>query len=236
MGTDPPIKQRPYRVSNAEVEIMEAEIDQYLEFDLLRLSYPSGTITPRLETLQGCWFYIEDEEVLWGRDQIAFLGHIVTPTGILPNPEKVKAIMNAARPQAPHTVHTFLGFTSYFRRRIIEPTILVYPDFSHYFKLYVDSSRLAVEAYLMQTVDGGKRVVAYASKLLVGSEKNWIYKTDGTSENECWGIVWATRKFRCYLDRTEFGLYTDHKALVWVFNENTRTTNAKLARWAMELS
>jgi hypothetical protein len=27
--------------------------------------------------------------------------------------------------------------------------------------------------------------VAYASKLLVGSEKNWIRKEDGTSEIEC---------------------------------------------------
>ncbi|EGZ21873.1 hypothetical protein PHYSODRAFT_434092, partial [Phytophthora sojae] len=49
-------------------------------------------------------------------------------------------------------------------------------------------------------------------------------------------IVWATRKFRCYLDRNEFDLYTDHKALTWVFSEGNRTRNAKLAHWAMELS
>ncbi|KAE9353801.1 hypothetical protein PR003_g3692 [Phytophthora rubi] len=209
----------------------------------------------------------------WGRNQVAFLGHIVTPTGILPNPEKVKAVMNVARPHDLHTVRAFLGLTSYFRRyipgyadilapierlkvkgadfvwnedceaaflqlkrRLVEPPILVYPDSSQRFKLYVDSSRLAVGACLMQTVDGRERVVAYASKLIVGSKKNWIYRTDGTSEIECWGIVWATRKFRCYLDRTEFDLYTDHQALRWVFNENNRTTNAKLTRWAMELS
>ncbi|OWZ11331.1 RNA-dependent DNA polymerase [Phytophthora megakarya] len=88
----------------------------------------------------------------------------------------------------------------------------------------------------MQTINGRDRVVAYASKLLVGSERNWIRKEDGTSEIECWGIVWATRKVRCYLDRQEFDLYTDHKALTWVFNENNRTGNAKLACWAMELS
>ncbi|KAE9343021.1 hypothetical protein PF008_g9891 [Phytophthora fragariae] len=40
----------------------------------------------------------------------------------------------------------------------------------------------------------------------------------------------------CYLDRTEFDLFTDHKALIWVFSEGNRTMNAKLARWAMELS
>ncbi|KAE9186373.1 hypothetical protein PF004_g23106 [Phytophthora fragariae] len=209
----------------------------------------------------------------WGRDQVAFLGHIVTPSEILPNQEKVKAVMNVKRPHDLHTVRAFLGLTSYFRRyipgyaaisapierlkakgvlfnwdddceaafvqlkrKLVEPPILVYPDFSKRFKLYVDSSKLAVGACLMQTVDGRERVVAYASKLLVGSEKNWINKQDGTSEIECWGIVWATRKFRCYLDRREFDLYTDHKALTWVFSETNRTSNAKLARWTMELS
>ncbi|KAG6624031.1 uncharacterized protein IUM83_02216 [Phytophthora cinnamomi] len=44
------------------------------------------------------------------------------------------------------------------------------------------------------------------------------------------------RVSRCYLDRNEIDLYTDHKALTWVFNEGNRTSNAKLARWAMELS
>ncbi|POM79646.1 Uncharacterized protein PHPALM_2626, partial [Phytophthora palmivora] len=122
------------------------------------------------------------------------------------------------------------------KRKLLEPPILVYPDFNKRFKLYVDSSKLAVGACLMQEVAGRDRAIAYASKLLVGSEKNWVNHQDGTSEIECWGIVWATRKFRCYLDRCEFDLYTDHKALLWVFSDANRTSNAKLARWAMELS
>ncbi|KAE8997864.1 hypothetical protein PR003_g19647 [Phytophthora rubi] len=41
------------------------------------------------------------------------------------------------------------------------------------FKLYVDSSHHAVGACLMQVADGRNRVVvAYASKLLTGSQKN----------------------------------------------------------------
>ncbi|KAE8988260.1 hypothetical protein PR003_g22354 [Phytophthora rubi] len=34
----PPIKQRPYRVSNAEGDVMEAEIQQYLELGIMRPS------------------------------------------------------------------------------------------------------------------------------------------------------------------------------------------------------
>ncbi|KAE9069317.1 hypothetical protein PF010_g26706 [Phytophthora fragariae] len=226
-----------------------------------------------LERFRDAGFKLKMKKCKWGRVQVAFLGHIVTPSGILPNPEKVKSVMNVKRPHDLHTVRAFLGLTSYFRRyilgyagisapierlklkgaafvwtddceaafmqlkrKLIEPPILVYPDFSKRFKLYVDSSKQAVGACLMQTVDGRDRVVAYASKLLVGSEKNWIHRQDGTSEIECWGIEWATRKFRCYLDRQKFDLFTDHKALTWVFDAGNRTSNAKLVRWAMELS
>ncbi|KAE9010335.1 hypothetical protein PR001_g15111 [Phytophthora rubi] len=97
----------------------------------------------------------------------------------------------------------------------MKPTILVYPDGKKRFKLNVDSSRYAVGACLMQEVDDRDRVVAYASKLLTGSQKNWITKQDGISEIECWGVVWATRAFRCYLDKRGFDLYRDHQALTW---------------------
>ncbi|GMF25488.1 unnamed protein product [Phytophthora fragariaefolia] len=120
------------------------------------------------------------------------------------------------------------------KRALVKPPILMYPDMTKRFKLYVASSRYAVGAWLMRVVDGKDRVVAYASKLLTGSQKNWINKHDGFSEIECWGVVWVTRKFRCYLDKRQFDLY-DHLALTWVFSPGNRTSNSKLARWAMEL-
>ncbi|KAG3143012.1 hypothetical protein PI126_g14804 [Phytophthora idaei] len=168
----------------------------------------------------------------WGRDQVAFLGHIVTPTGILPNPEKAKAVMNIERPHDLHTARAFLGLTSYFRRYVpgfaaiaaalerlkqkgvafrwnddcevafrqlqralVKPPILVYPNFKKRFKIYVDSSHLAAGACLVQEVDKRDRAIAYASKMLVGSQRNWVNKTSGATEIECWGTVWATRKF-----------------------------------------
>ncbi|OWZ04432.1 hypothetical protein PHMEG_00023673 [Phytophthora megakarya] len=113
-----------------------------------------------LERFRKAGFTLKMKKYKWGRDRVAFLGHILTPSSILPNPEKV-----------------FLGLTSYFRRyipgytgistpierlkvkgaafvwtsdweaaflqlkrRLIEPPILIYPDFSKRFKLYVDSS------------------------------------------------------------------------------------------------
>ncbi|OWY99807.1 hypothetical protein PHMEG_00029131 [Phytophthora megakarya] len=69
-----------------------------------------------LERFRKASFKLKMKKGKWGRDQKAFLGHIVTPSGILPNPEKVKALMNVKRPHDIHTVQTFLGLSSNFRR------------------------------------------------------------------------------------------------------------------------
>ncbi|KAG3173115.1 hypothetical protein PC116_g24087 [Phytophthora cactorum] len=62
-------------------------------------------------------------------------------------------------------------------------------------------------------MDGNDRVVAYARKLLAGSQTDRIIKQDSILEIECWGVVLSTRKFRSFLDKREFYLYTDHPAL-----------------------
>ncbi|KAE8876517.1 hypothetical protein PF010_g15789 [Phytophthora fragariae] len=71
-----------------------------------------------LERFRNAGFKLKMKKCKWGRAQVAFLGHIVTPSGILPNPEKVKSVMNVKRPHDLHTVRAFLGLTSYFRRYI----------------------------------------------------------------------------------------------------------------------
>jgi len=82
--------------------------------------FPTHLIRLRqvLERFRSAGFKLKMKKCHWGRDQVAFLGHIVTPTGILPNPEKAKAVMNIERPHDLHTVRAFLGLTSYFRRYI----------------------------------------------------------------------------------------------------------------------
>ncbi|OWZ19266.1 Retrovirus-related Pol Polyprotein from transposon 412 [Phytophthora megakarya] len=156
-----------------------------------------------LERFRKTGFKLKMKKCHWGRDPVAFLGHLVTPTG---NPEKVKTVMNAKKSHDLHTLRAFLSLTSYFRRyipgfaasaaplgrlkqkdvafhwdrdcdtaflqlqrKLVKPSILVYPDFTKRFKLYVDSSHLAVRVCLMQEMNGRDRAVAYASKIRTGS-------------------------------------------------------------------
>ena len=258
-GDAAPIKQRPYRVSKREEEIMEAEIEQYLELGLIRQSIspwaspvlmirkPDGSIRfcidyrklnsvtkkdcypmPRVDDLldvlgkaklfstmdvasgywnvpmdensiqktaftckfglyewlvmpfglcnavpaferlmenilvdyrwRTCLVYLDDviifsenfgdhliriRQVLnkfreagfklkmskchWGRSSVSFLGHIVTPAGILPNPEKVKSVMKIKPLKDVAEVRAFLGLTGYFRRFIKDYATITAP-------------------------------------------------------------------------------------------------------------
>ncbi|ETI41661.1 hypothetical protein L915_12819 [Phytophthora nicotianae] len=64
----------------------------------------------------------------------------------------------------------------------------------------------------MHDVDGRDRVVASASKLITGLRKIGS-GSKTTIQIKCWGIVWATPKFRYYSDKHEFDLYADHKVV-----------------------
>ncbi|KAH9085757.1 hypothetical protein Ae201684P_005459 [Aphanomyces euteiches] len=216
-------------------------------------------------------FKLKMSKCKWGRSSVPFLGHIVTPAGILPNPEKIKSVLRVKALKDASQVRAFLGLAGYFRRfvrdfskiaapltnlltaeqfiwstacdealeslkrSLVSPPILAHPDFDLPFSIWVDASHIAVGSVLMQKQQNKNRVIAYASQSLTKAQQKWISKEMGISEIECWGIVLATRKFRPYIDRRHFDIYTDHEALTWLFNTGSRSGNHKLARWAMEI-
>ncbi|KAH9125831.1 hypothetical protein AeMF1_003624 [Aphanomyces euteiches] len=224
-----------------------------------------------LSCLQAAGFKLKMSKCKWGKTSVAFLGHIVTPAGILPNPEKVKSVLKIRPLRNVAEVRAFLGLAGYFRRfikgfaaisrpleklktaevfqwthecdealnilkrKLVSPPILAYPDFDKPFFILVDACPVAVGAVLMQRQDNRDRVIAYASQALDATQQKWIHKKDGISEIECYGIVWATKKFRPYIDRRPFTIYTDHSALVWLFKTGSHSSNGKLARWAVHL-
>jgi hypothetical protein len=232
----------------------------------------------RLDQVLNCFrlagFKLKMSKCKWGCNSVAFLGHIVTPAGVLPNPEKVKSVLKIKPLKNIAEVRSFMGLASYFRRfvknfasiakpiedlktmilfrwsqecdealdklkrALTSPPILAYPDFSDKaaeFKVYTDACPIAVGAVLMQEQKGAQRVIAYASQALDATQRRWIAKDAGTSEIECYGIVWALQKFRPYLDQRHFTLYTDHAALKWLMTKTATSTNPKLSRWISQI-
>lgn len=56
---------------------------------------------------------------------------------------------------------------------LVEPPILAFPDFSKPFVLHTDASNLGLGAVLYQEQEGKMRVIAYASRTLTTSKKNF---------------------------------------------------------------
>ena len=50
------------------------------------------------------------------RQAVEYLGHVITPDGLKPNPKQVSAIQDYPAPGSVSQVRQFLGMTSYYRR------------------------------------------------------------------------------------------------------------------------
>ncbi|KAG1695749.1 hypothetical protein DVH05_019487 [Phytophthora capsici] len=86
----------------------------------------------------------------------------------------------------------------------------------------------AFEPQVTDTASGGLGTV----------EKNGLGRSSSVTEEREETTGEKERKSRPDVppDKREFDLFSDHQALTWVFSPGNRTTNAMLARWAMELS
>jgi hypothetical protein len=48
------------------------------------------------------------------KDELKFLGHIISSSGMKPDPSKVKAVVDWPTPQTASEVRSFLGLANYF--------------------------------------------------------------------------------------------------------------------------
>lgn len=106
--------------------------------------------------------------------------------------------------------------------------ILIHPRFDLPFILQTDASRDAIGAILSQKYEGAERVVAYASRRLSKSEKNY-----GISDKEGLAMIFGVKHFRPYLHGTSFVIETDHAPLKALLK--SRDLTGRLARWALIL-
>ena len=61
---------------------------------------------------------MQPEKCEFGKDRLKFLGHIVTPEGTQPDPDKIKSIMEFPTPRCQRDIRSFHGLCSYYRNYI----------------------------------------------------------------------------------------------------------------------
>ena len=190
-----------------------------------------------LQRLKGAGLKMSPKKCDFFKDQVVFLGHVVSQEGISESPDKVSAIKE-------WPVRSFLGTCSYYRRfikwftdiarplhKLTEKTekfnwtpqcdeafqklkaaltsapILRYPDLSLPFVLDTDASAFAMGGVLSQIEDGVERPIAYFSKVFSKPERNYC-----VTRRELLAVVSSIKHFHHYLYGKDFLVRTDHGA------------------------
>lgn len=116
------------------------------------------------------------------------------------------------------------------KKKLTSAPVLGYPEFNSPFELHTYACQSGLGAVLYQEQEGVKMVIAYASRGLSKSERNYP-----THKLEFLALKWAiTEKFSDYLTGQTFSVFTDNNPLTYVL------TSAKLDatghRWVTALS
>ena len=121
------------------------------------------------------------------------------------------------------------------KEKLVSSDVLVHYDPRLPIKVAGDASAYGVGAVLSHVMDdGSERPVAFASRTLTASERNYAQV-----EKEALALIFAVKKFHLYLYGRQFILVTDHKPLTAILGPQKGTpplAAARLQRWAILLS
>ena len=121
------------------------------------------------------------------------------------------------------------------KQLLVNAPVLTHYDPSLPMKMAGDASAYGIGAVISHVyLDGSERPIAYASRALTATEKNY-----SQIEREALSLIYGVKKFHQYLYGRKFGLVTDHKPLTTLFGPKKGIpplAAARLQRWALLLS
>ncbi|KAD3066456.1 hypothetical protein E3N88_34336 [Mikania micrantha] len=171
-----------------------------------------------LEMLRREKLYAKFSKCAFWLREVQFLGHVISPEGIMMDPAKVEAVMKWNPPKTPTEVRSFLGLAGYYRRfiqdfsRIATPlTKLTRKEVKYDWGLtqvqaFEDLKKRLTEAPILALPDGNEDIVLYSDASYLGL-----------------GCVLMQR------ERVKCTIYTDHKSLKYFFEQ--KDLNMRQRRW-----
>lgn len=108
---------------------------------------------------------------------------------------------------------------------LISSPIMRAPDWGRPFRCHTDACQLAVGGTLTQIGDDKEEhVISYFSKRLTPAEENY-----SANDRELLGLIYFLKRFRCYLEGSEFEVLTDNQVLKHFFSKPE--LSRREARW-----
>ncbi len=228
-----------------------------------------GTFEEHLEQLeevlrrcQKANLKLNAEKCSFGLNEIDYLGYIVTPEGVKPNPKKIDAIMSMQRPTTVTEVRRLIGMVQYYRdlwpkrSHILEPFTAISagkkgtkikwtPELEMAFgkvKAMVCQETLLTYPDWSKPFDIHTDASDFQLGAVISQEKrpiaffsrklNSAQKNYTTTEKELLSIVECCKEFRNILFGYPIRVYSDHKNLV---HAATISQSQRVMRWRLIL-
>ncbi|UYV72894.1 K02A2.6-like [Cordylochernes scorpioides] len=196
--------------------------------------------------------------------EVKYLGHIITPHGLKPDPEKVKALKEMPHPESITELKSFLGFATYLCKFMPNISMISEPlrkltmknstwSWSKNHQAAFEQIKdLASKAPILRYFDADKSIAIQcdASKhglgaTLLQESQPIIFASRSLSkteqnyaqiEKECLAIVFACERFHQYiLGKCQVIVQTDHKPLLSIFKKSILKAPQRLQRMLLRL-
>ncbi|GFV44691.1 retrovirus-related Pol polyprotein from transposon 17.6 [Trichonephila clavipes] len=187
---------------------------------------------------------------VFGVAELIFLGHLITPDGIKPLPDKVQAVLDYKQPETVGSLRKFLGLLNFYKHFLPKAAEQQYllieflkgskgknsnplnwsseaiTAFQRCKQALADAALLAhpsPSAPLALHVDASDYAVGGALHQVVDSELR-------AYDRELLAIYSAIRHFRYMLEARDFTVFTDHKPLTYAFRQKSDKSSPRQIR------
>ncbi|KAG8068579.1 hypothetical protein GUJ93_ZPchr0005g14818 [Zizania palustris] len=203
-----------------------------------------------LQTLNEHELFIKKFKCTFGQQEVAYLGHVISATGVAMDEQKIRAVIEWLVPRSVRAVHAFLGLAGYYRRFIQNYGSIATPLTKLLKKGGFNWDLEAAEAFrrLQTTLTSAPvlQLPAFDQEFIVecdASESGFgavIHQGAGpvayfskqiaprharlaAYERELIGLVLAVRHWRHYLWGHHFLIRTDHYSLTFLLDQKLST-------------
>ncbi|KAK4397676.1 Retrovirus-related Pol polyprotein from transposon [Sesamum angolense] len=182
------------------------------------------------ELLRKHELYIKKSKCQFNCSQVEYLGHLISSSGVVVDPQKVQEMMDWPEPKNVKELRGFLGLTGYYRHFMKD-----YGKIAKPFTELLQKGGFTLTVAATHAFHALKKAICNVPVLAlpVFSKKSIIETDASIYEKEMMAIIIAVQKWRPYLIGRHFTIKTNNQSLKYLLEHRISTPSQK--KWLFKL-
>ena len=204
-----------------------------------------------LDRARQCILKLSKSKCKFRKDEVEYVGHIISTHGLKPDPEKARAVKIMKQPQIKKDLQTFLGFITYLSKFLPNmsdasaPLSVLLEEKNDWFwekqqedsfnKLKDMATNTPILSYYnpkqpLTLLLQNDKPIAYASRALTPTQQRYVQ-----IEKETLAIVFGCQKFHHYIYGRHVEVESDQKPLENIFGIPLNEALPRIQRFVLQL-